>query len=143
MSEIENQQARIIEVIPTSEFYFKRGITAFQKNEMDRAKKYFSRAVTLSKNEEETIFASCQLAICYQHTGNYDESIEILEDLIENSGDIFAESYYFQANNYAFIEDLEQSLVLVEQYLALDPDGDFFEEATELQETLKMELNEF
>ena len=84
MSEIEKQQATIIEVIPTSEFYFKRGITAFQKNEMDRAKKYFSRAVTLSKNEEETIFASCQLAICYQHTGNYDESIEILEDLIEN-----------------------------------------------------------
>ena len=143
MSEIEKQQATIIEVIPTSEFYFKRGITAFQKNEMDRAKKYFSRAVTLSKNEEETIFASCQLAICYQHTGNYDESIEILDDLIENSGDIFAESYYFQANNYAFIEDLEQSLVLVEQYLALDPDGDFFEEATELQDTLKMELNEF
>lgn len=143
MSEIENQQATIIEVIPTSEFYFKRGIAAFQKNEMDRAKKYFSRAVTLSKNEEETIFASCQLAICYQHTGNYDESIEILEDLIENSGDIFSEAYYFQANNYAFIEDLEQSLVLVEQYLALDPDGDFFEEATELQETLKMELNEF
>lgn len=143
MSEIEKQQATIIEVIPTSEFYFKRGITAFQKNEMDRAKKYFSRAVTLSKNEEETIFASCQLAICYQHTGNYDESIEILEDLIENSGDIFSEAYYFQANNYAFIEDLEQSLVLVEQYLALDPDGDFFEEATELQETLKMELNEF
>ena len=143
MSEIEKQQATIIEVIPTSEFYFKCGITAFQKNEMDRAKKYFSRAVTLSKNEEETIFASCQLAICYQHTGNYDESIEILEDLIENSGDIFSEAYYFQANNYAFIEDLEQSLILVEQYLALDPDGDFFEEATELQETLKMELNEF
>lgn len=143
MSEMENQKATIIEVIPTSEFYFQRGIVAFQKNEMDRAKKYFSRAVTLSKNEEERIFASCQLAICFQHTGDYDESIEILDELIENSGDIFVEAYYFQANNYAFLEDLEQSLILVEQYLALDPDGDFVEEASELQETLKMELNEF
>jgi len=110
---------------------------------MDRAKKYFSRAVTLSKNEEESIFASCQLAICYQHTGEYDESIEILDELIKNSGDIFAEAYYFQANNYAFLEDLEQSLLLVEQYLTLDPDGDFVDEASELQETLKVELNEF
>ncbi|MGB7365656.1 tetratricopeptide repeat protein [Carnobacterium jeotgali] len=143
MSEIENQKATIIEVIPTSEFYFQRGITAFQKNEMNRAKKYFSRAVTLSRNEEESIFASCQLAICYQHTGEYDESIELLDELIEKSGDIFAEAYYFQANNYAFKDDLEKSLILVEQYLTLDPDGDFIEEASDLQETLKMELNDF
>ena len=143
MSEIENQKATIIEVIPTSEFYFQRGITAFQKNEMNRAKKYFSRAVTLSRNEEESIFASCQLAICYQHTGEYDESIELLDELIEKSGDIFAEAYYFQANNYAFKDDLEKSLILVEQYLTLDPDGDFVEEASDLQETLKMELNDF
>lgn len=143
MSSLEQNNAQIISFLPSSDYYFNLGIGAFQKNDMKRAKKYLARAVTLCKNEEEKIFALCQLAICHQHAGEFDESIAILADLIEESGDIFSEAYYFQANNYAFLEDLPKALELVETYLKIDPTGDFNEEAIELRTTLKMELKDF
>ena len=143
MSDIEQNSAPIINFFPSSDYYFNLGIEAFQKNDMKRAKKYLSRAVTLCKTEEEKIFALCQLAICHQHVGEFQESILILTDLIAESGDIFSEAYYFQANNYAFLEDLPKALELVETYLKLDPLGDFSEEAKELLETIQSELNEF
>lgn len=140
MSDSENKRAPIIEFFPSSEYYFSLGIEAFQKNDILKAKKYLNRAATLCKTEEEKIFALCQLAICHQHAGEFNESIAILDTLIEESGDIFSEAYYFQANNYAFLEDLEEALELVKMYLKEDPAGDFIEEATELKQTLEMEL---
>ncbi|MGX7419058.1 tetratricopeptide repeat protein [Carnobacterium gallinarum] len=143
MSSLEKNTAQIINFIPSSDYYFNLGIGAFQKNDMKRAKKYLARAVTLCKNEEEKIFALCQLAICHQHIGEFNESIEILTNLIEESGDIFSEAYYFQANNYAFLEELPKALDLVETYLKIDPTGDFIEEAMELRNTLKIEIKDF
>ncbi|ALV22742.1 MAG: hypothetical protein RR548_01545 [Carnobacterium sp.] len=143
MANRRNKTATIIQFNPTSDFYFQRGIKAFQKNDMSRAKTYLLRAATLSKNEEEKVFALCQLAICHQHTGEFTESIDILEELIEKSGDIFPEAYYFQSNNYAFLDELETALELVVLYLELEPDGDFLEEAEDLKETIELELNGF
>lgn len=143
MSDVENEKAVIIPFIPTSDFYFQRGIKAFQKNDMTKAKEYLLRASTLSKNEEERIFALCQLAICYQQTGEFAESMEILDDLIHSDGDIFPEAYYFQANNYAFLDELEEALELVVKYLELEPDGDFSEEAESLKQVIEIEIKEF
>ena len=143
MSDRENETATIIPFIPTSDFYFQRGVKAFQKNDIIKAKEYLLRASTLSKTEEERVFALCQLAICYQQTGEFAESMEILDDLIENDGDIFPEAYYFQANNYAFLDELEEALELVVRYLQLEPNGDFFDEAESLKEVIEIEIKEF
>ncbi|MCA9764904.1 MAG: hypothetical protein KC455_00640 [Carnobacterium sp.] len=143
MSEMKNEKAIIIPFIPTSDFYFQRGIKAFQKNDMTKAKEYLLRASTLSKTEEERIFALCQLAICHQQTGEFSESMEILEELIQSDGDIFPEAYYFQANNYAFLDELEKSLELVNQYLELEPDGDFTEEAESLKQVIEIEIKDY
>lgn len=143
MSNKENSKATIIPFVPTSDYYFQRGIKAFQKNDMTKAKEYLLRAGTLSKTEEERVFAHCQLAICYQQTGEFSESMELLEDLIENDGDIFPEAYYFQANNYAFLDELEEALELVDKYLQLEPSGDFSDEAESLKQVIEIEIKEF
>lgn len=143
MSNRQNETAVIIPFIPNSDFYFQRGIKAFQKNDVASAKKYLLRAVTLSKSEEEKVFALCQLAICHQHVGEFNQSIEILNDLIEKDGDIFPEAYYFQSNNYAYIDELETALELVSLYLELEPDGDFFEEAEDLKDVIEIEMKNF
>lgn len=140
---MEDEKSKIVKVIPTSDFYFQRGVKAFQKNNMEHAKRYLSLAVSLCKNEEEKLFALCQLAICCQHTGDFSESITILDNLIAENGDIFAEAYYFQANNYAFLEEFDKALENLDQYLINDPAGDFVDEAVELKETIESELNDF
>ncbi|MGY3777245.1 tetratricopeptide repeat protein [Isobaculum melis] len=138
----EHKTARIIEFIPNTEFYFNRGIIAFQKNKIQLAKKYLLRAADFCQTDDERAYTLCQLAICHQHTGEYAESIQILEALLESIDKEFPEAYYFLANNYAFLNDFEKALEAVQRYLREDPNGDFINEAEELLDMVLYELNE-
>lgn len=138
----ENKPARIIEFIPNTEFYFNRGIIAFQKNKVELAKKYLLRAADFCRTDDERAYTLCQLAICYQHTGEYAESIQILQELLQSIDKEFPEAYYFLANNYAFLNDFEKALDAVQYYLSEDPNGDFMNEAEELLAMILYELDE-
>jgi len=129
----------IIQVIPNSDLYYSRGLKEYEKGRISQAKKNFQIGTSLAKNEQDRFFGLCQVALLHQHTGQYKESMEIMEQLLKKGAGRYPEIYYFQANNYAFVEDYKEALKLTERYLRIDPDGEYAEEAEEFKEMLEYE----
>lgn len=136
-------QANIIRIHPDAEFYFNRAWDAFDNNALERSLKYFKRAESLANLDEDKEFAQCQIALIYQHLGNYQQSRDLIHELILKGTENYPEVHYFQANNYAFLDDFARALKCIQMYLYLVPNGEYKEEAEEFQRDLEEELNSF
>ncbi|MGY4688981.1 tetratricopeptide repeat protein [Salibacterium sp. K-3] len=132
-------QGQIIPFIQNSDYFFKRGVHAYQKQELKRAVKYVRRAVEL--NPDQGVF-QCQLAAIYSDMGEYTASNDLLWHVLENVDETLYECYFFMANNYAYQGLFDKAGETVGQYLVLAPEGDFADDAKELLEMLDMETEE-
>lgn len=138
-----HKNTNIIHIHPDAEFYFNRAWDAFDKNALERSLKYFKRAASLATLDEDKEFAQCQIALIHQHLGNYQQSCDLIQDLILKGSENYPEVYYFQANNYAFLGDFSKALKSTQMYLYLVPSGEYKEEAEEFQRDMEEELNTF
>ncbi|WP_277630612.1 hypothetical protein [Atopococcus tabaci] len=135
----KSKRNTIIEVIPNTGLYYDRGLREYEKGNIPRAQKYFQIGVSLAENEQDRYFGLCQVALLHQHLGNFQESLELLEELLAKGTSRYPEMYFFQANNYAFLEEYKEALKLTERYLRIEPDGEYAEEALEFKEMLEEE----
>lgn len=108
----------VISFLPSCEFYFNLGMTAFSKHRYRQAVIYLKRAQSLAKTDDDFVFANCQLAICLQYAEQYYEAIQCLEKIQPAYEKQHPEIDYFLATCYAFNNDFEQSLTAVKTYLA-------------------------
>ncbi|WP_027108881.1 tetratricopeptide repeat protein [Lacticigenium naphthae] len=138
---VKDNKSTIIHVVPSSSLYYDRGLKAYDENHIDKAQKYFERGVSLAETEDDRIFGKCQLALLYQHNGNFQVSIDMLNELLEEKPTRYPELYFFQANNYAFVENYEKALHLTELYIRTDPDGQYLDEAKEIKEMIEYEMS--
>lgn len=143
MQSEKRENEPIICIEPSAEFYFKRGWKAFQKSRLHDAEKYFERAASFAQDEMDRVFGLCQVALIKQHQGNYQASADLLDSLIKEGLGYFPEVYYFQANNFAFLEDFLRALKYTQVYLYLEPSGDYQQEAEQFQAELEIELDNF
>ncbi|TRM13111.1 hypothetical protein FH966_16115 [Lentibacillus cibarius] len=128
-SKIAPNEENIIPFVPDGDFYFTKGVEAFQKRKFEIAIKWLQKAV--DANPTNPLY-KCQLSIVYTEIGSYHIANELLNEVLETSGDQYTDCYYLLANNYAHLGLLNDAKKYAESYLDKDPDGDMREDAEHL-----------
>lgn len=124
---------------PSGEFFFSKGIAAFERNDLVKAKKYLARAWKFEPTEP---IIACQLAIVLTEMGEYDSSNKILLKVLSEIDPYMVECHYFLANNYAYIGNYMEAKKHVKQYLKSAPNGEYTSDAQELLEIISLEADE-
>ncbi|WP_231735261.1 tetratricopeptide repeat protein [Gracilibacillus massiliensis] len=126
-------EGNIIPFIPEGDFYFSKGVEAYQKKKFDLSLKWFQKA--LSEKPENPLY-QCQASIVYTEIGSYHLANQLLTKVLSEHGEEYMDCYYLIANNYAHLGLLEDATKYAQIYLEKEPDGDFQEEAKTLLELL-------
>ncbi|WP_245207985.1 tetratricopeptide repeat protein [Sediminibacillus dalangtanensis] len=127
---------KVIPFIPEGDFYFTKGVEAFQKRKFDIAVKWMKKAVEASP--EEPLFR-CQLSIIYTEAGAYHMANQVLTEVLDAHGEEYVDCYYLIANNYAHLGLMNDAMKNAQQYLEQAPEGEFRQEAEELLQFLDIE----
>lgn len=135
----QGQRAKILSFYPTGEYYFNKGLKAYHKRELYKAKKYLERALELEASEP---MIACQLAITCTEMGEYSYSNNLLENILNVLDPHMTECHYFLANNYAHLGMFEEAYKHVNVYLDKEEDGEFSEEAEDLLDLITFETDE-
>lgn len=136
-----SKNEKIIRIVPSAQVYYDRAMKAFQKRDYSKAIEHFKTGISLSKHKQEEIFGRVQMALMMQHSQDFQESITILNELIEEANERIPELYYFQATNYVHIEEFETALSLVETFLNMVITGPYISEAETMKEMLEQRLS--
>lgn len=123
------EKGKIFPFIPTGEYYFDKGIKAYDRFDINKAKKYLKRALELEPNEP---MIACQLAIVYTEAGEYEESNELLLTILNDLDPEMTECHYFLANNFAHLGFFPDAMKHASLYLESDQEGEFALDAEEL-----------
>ncbi|MGC4376874.1 tetratricopeptide repeat protein [Fictibacillus sp. Mic-4] len=127
---------RILPFKQDGEYYFQCGLKAYQKRDLHKAKKMFERAVLFEPDEPAF---HCQLASTLAELGEFQESNNCLQHVLEYVDGEMAECYFFMANNYAHLgmfKEAEQHAIL---YMKHEPNGEFFDDSQELLDLIYFE----
>ena len=130
---------KVIPFIPEGDFYFTKGVEAFQKRKFEIALKWLRKAVETAP--DEALF-HCQMSIVYTEIGAFHAANQVLTEVLAQNGEDYVDCYYLIANNYAHLGLLQDARKYTEAYLAKAPDGDFREEAETLLEFLELDEGE-
>ncbi|MFD2114925.1 tetratricopeptide repeat protein [Paenibacillus yanchengensis] len=133
-----SNQTNIIAVKWDATFFFERAVRSLDRNHYDKALKYFRLAV---EYEPKNPVNQCNLAGVLSELGNYAESNQVLDLIIDTIDPSMTECLFYKANNYANLEmyiEAEHALVA---YLQEDADGVYLEDAEEMLEYLQYELD--
>lgn len=133
------QNNKVIPMTLDANFYFERALRHLNRNNYSKALKYFWRTVDIEPNNPVHY---CNLAGILSEIGHFKESNELLLYVVENLDPKLTECYYYLANNYAYLEELEQSFKYVHRYLDESPEGEFAEDASEMLSFISSELDE-
>ncbi len=128
--------SRVINFQPDGDYYFQKGISAYQKGDLQRASKFINRAIVFQPDDVDYL---CQQAAIYSEMEEYEASNELLNKVVQDLDPDASECYFFMANNYAYLGRFDEALREVRNYMAMDPDGPFKEESQELYRLINME----
>lgn len=134
----KNRRPKVIPIRLDATFFFERAVQSLDRYHYDKALKYFRRAVEF---EPENPVNHCNMAGILSEMGRYEESNDILRSVLDRIDPAMTECYYYLANNYANMELYEAAEEALVRYLENDLDGQFLDEADELLDLLKFELN--
>jgi tetratricopeptide (TPR) repeat protein len=129
------QKYNILPFLMSGEYYFSIGIKAFQKRDFNKAIKWFQKAIEIAPHNP---LFQCQLSVLYTEIRAYHKANEILRKVLHVFGEEYVDCYYLIANNYAHLGLFQDAKKNVEIYLRKAPNGDFIEEAKELNDLLNM-----
>ncbi|MBO9596819.1 MAG: tetratricopeptide repeat protein [Cohnella sp.] len=134
----KNRRPKVIPIRLDATFFFERAVQSLDRYHYDKALKYFRKAVEF---EPENPVNHCNMAGILSEMGRYEESNDILRSVLDRIDPAMTECYYYLANNYANMELYEAAEEALVRYLENDLDGQFLDEADELLDLLKFELN--
>ena len=138
-SRATKQKGIILSFVPTAEYYFTKGVKAYNRRDFHKAKKYFLRALQLEPGEP---MITCQLAVLHTEMGEYQQSNRLLHSILDELDEELYECHYFLANNYAHLGLFKDAYHHATLYLQLEKDGEFAEDTEELLELLMLEVDE-
>jgi tetratricopeptide (TPR) repeat protein len=127
---------RVLPFIQDGDYFFEKGIKAYNRRDLYTAKKMFERAVTFQPEEPSFL---CQLASTLAEIGEYEESNKYLLNALEQSGSDLSECHFFLANNFAHLGMYSDAEEHARLYIAIDPDGEFVEDTQELLDLISLE----
>ncbi|WAA09892.1 tetratricopeptide repeat protein [Fervidibacillus albus] len=132
----DDHEKNVYSFIPSGEFYFSKGIEAYQKNDLQNAKKYLQRAMELEPMEP---IIACQYAIVLGELELYEQSNEVVHKVLNEIDPNMHECHYFLANNYAYMGLYKKSLYHAKKYIQLEPNGEFAKDTLELLNIVSVE----
>ena len=109
----------IIRINPSAPFYFERAFDAYHQSDLDKGIKYFKRGISLADNPYEEHYGAIQLALIYQHQGEFQKSYDLVQDLLDKSGKLQADLYYYQAVNCSYLKDYREAKQHLETFINL------------------------
>lgn len=131
-----NQQENVFPLIPEGDFYFKKGVEAFQKRNFEGAIKWLRKAIEM---EPEDPLYQCQMSVIYTEIGAFHTANQLLTKVLQSSGNDYTDCYYLLANNYAHLGLLNDAKKFANSYLDKEPDGEFHEAAENLIEMVDID----
>ncbi|MBB5173448.1 tetratricopeptide repeat protein [Texcoconibacillus texcoconensis] len=126
----------VIPFLKDGAYFYKKGIEAYQNQQVDKALTYIQKAIDAEPHEP--IFM-CQLAIVLADKGEYDHANEWLKKVLADVDPNMNECYFFMANNLAYLGHKEDAIVRLKQYLQREPAGEYADDANWLLEMLEGE----
>ncbi|MFW5437887.1 tetratricopeptide repeat protein [Paenibacillus apiarius] len=118
--------------------FSERAVKSLDRLHYDKALRYFRKAVEC---ESDNPIHQCNLAGALAETGRFEESNQILAYIVNELDPDMNECYYYMANNFAYMEQFEESEMMLGMYLSRERHGVYAEEAEEMLEMLHYELN--
>lgn len=143
--DVKNRKQNIISFIPEGDFYFSKGVAAFQKGKYNTAVKWLVKAI--EKAPDDPVYQS-QLAVIYAEIGYFEQSNELLKAIVEQYGERYADCYYLLAHNYTNLGLFQTARKYAYTYLKYESDGEFSEEIHSLldlfdeEDLLQQEMDE-
>ncbi|WP_064093020.1 tetratricopeptide repeat protein [Rossellomorea aquimaris] len=135
-SKLLSEQAKVLSFVPTGEYYYTKGMKAYQRRELKRSLKYLNRAFQLEPLEP---MIACQLSIVYTELGEYKNANDLLHEILNELDPRMSECHYFLANNYAHLGLFKEAYDHVTSYLEKEEHGEFVEDAEDLVELLELD----
>ncbi|THF73581.1 tetratricopeptide repeat protein [Cohnella fermenti] len=135
---VKKRRKKVIPLSLDATFFFERAVQSLDRYHYDKALKYFRRAVEYEPNNPVN---HCNMAGILSEMGRYEESNDVLRSVLERVDPSMTECHYYLANNYANMEKYEDAEKALVRYLETDEEGQFLDEADELLELLRYELN--
>lgn len=132
-------KTKVVNFNPTGEYYFTKGIKAFQRRDLYKAKKYLNRAFQLEPDEP---MIACQLAMICTELGEYQYSNQLLENILQELDPFMTECHYFLANNFAHMGLFKEAFKHANEYLDKDEFGEYSEDAEDLLDLITFETDE-
>ncbi|WP_066192384.1 MULTISPECIES: tetratricopeptide repeat protein [Gracilibacillus] len=129
MSKNQLLQDNLIPFIPDGEFYFTKGVEAYQKRKFDLSLKWFQKAV---EQKPTNPLYLCQASIVHTEVGEYHLANQLLTKVLAHHGEEYVDCYYLLANNYAHLGLIQDAIKYTTLYLEHNTDNEFEEEAEEL-----------
>lgn len=114
-------------------FFFERAVRHLDRHNLKDAVKYFRKA---AEYEPDNPVNHCNLAGVLSEMGQYEESNEILEHILQSIDPNMHECLFYLANNWANLNQFDKAEEYVARYLELDPNGEFVKDAEEMLDIL-------
>jgi tetratricopeptide (TPR) repeat protein len=132
-----DQNKKIVRLRQDAGFFYERAVRSLDRHRYDKAVKYFRLAM---EKEPDNPVNHCNLAGLLSELGRYEESNRVLEKVLSEVDPQLYECLFYMANNAANMGDLEMAEDYLLEYLRLDPDGEYAEEAEDMLQMVAYEL---
>ncbi|WP_268626248.1 tetratricopeptide repeat protein [Paenibacillus alvei] len=119
--------------------FSERAVQSLERLHYDKALTYFRKAVEC---EPDNPILQCNLAGTLAEAGRFEESNDTLHHILHELDPNMNECYYYMANNFAYMEQFEESEAMLETYLSRDLTGMYTEEAEEMLEMIRFEAKQ-
>lgn len=134
---LENKSKKVVRLQLDAGFFFERAVRSLDRHQYDKAVKYFRIAM---EKEPDNPVNHCNLAGILSELGRFEESNEVLETVLDEVDPELYVCLYYMANNSANMGEFEQAEDYLLEYLSLDPEGEYAEEAEEMLYMVAYEL---
>lgn len=128
---------KLIDFSKGSSLYFRLGNYYYDKNNLDRALRFFERAAAVDPANPANQF---NLACLLSELGQDQRSNKIFQGLVADQGTRFNESWFWMALNSGQQQQYREAGYYLRKYLEHDPEGDYAWQAEEILNYLSTDL---
>lgn len=140
MTKGKKEKGKILPFTQDGDFYFRRGLSKLDQNNLLDAMAYYRKALSLEPENPEVRLA---MAETLTEMFRFEESNRLLFSFFgEKEEDIPSECYYGMGINYIGLRDYGRARDSLEKYADIDPDGDFIYDAYDMLDALEEHAEE-
>lgn len=127
---LKGKATNVVSFVPNGDYYYKKALKALDRDEMDKAYKYIKRAADLSPDDAHVLL---QYGILEMDLQNFDHAYELIHTAYSIEPNE-AEIIFMLAEVSGCIGHIHDAQKYAAQYLEMEPEGAYIEDAMEILE---------